>query len=426
MENAVGRPPARQPAFVRLWPLLWCGALVCILLRWLWAVVFGLAVWAGRLALAIVLLPARPVQTLRRAVAAVRPLLYRALKATLLRAHRQFLAYDYTARAGQVVAERTRGVDELLAPSATIVHAHDLNTLPTGVALARMLDARLVYDSHELQFGTTRATESGAVRRTLVTAWESRLARRADAAITVNESLATLMERRLRIGRPAVVRNCPEYVDAPPEPNPLLYEDLDLPSGTRIALYHGNVAAYRGLEELIAASRLLPQDVVIVMMGGGSAWDALSGSVHDLELDDRVRFHRAVPGTILRNVLASAAVGVVPIRAEVANYFYSLPNKIFELMSAGKPVAAANLPEIRALVDRHGLGTIFDPDDPADIARAIMNVLDDPAYEVRAASARAAAREHNWQAEREKLTAVYDRIAPAPAREPALVAAGTG
>jgi glycosyltransferase involved in cell wall biosynthesis len=183
--------------------------------------------------------------------------------------------------------------------------------------------------------------------------------------------------------------------------------NLGLDDTARIAIYHGNMAEFRGLEELVDAAPQLPPDVVVVMLGGGSARRALEERAERAGLTRRVRFHDSVPGEALRDILADADVGVVPIRAVVPNYFYSLPNKVFELMSAHRPMVAADLPEIRAVVEDNGLGLIFDPDDPRDIARAITTLLDSPEREAYARRAGAASATHNWQAERSKLLRLY-------------------
>jgi glycosyltransferase involved in cell wall biosynthesis len=74
------------------------------------------------------------------------------------------------------------------------------------------------------------------------------------------------------------------------------------------------------------------------------------------------------------------------------------------------PVVASDFPEIRRVVGERGLGALCRPDDPADIARAIGWVLNDPArrQSLRDA-ARAAAVGLTWEREAEKLLAAVDQ-----------------
>src|SRR5262249_4219109 len=51
----------------------------------------------------------------------------------------------------------------------------------------------------------------------------------------------------------------------------------------------------------------------------------------------------------------------------------------FEYLAADLPVLAANYPEARRFVDGHGVGSVFDPDNPRSIANAIRSLKNDPA-----------------------------------------------
>ena len=60
------------------------------------------------------------------------------------------------------------------------------------------------------------------------------------------------------------------------------------------------------------------------------------------------------------------------------SYYFCFPNKLLESVLAGVPVAVANLPELRAFVEGHGVGVVMDETDSQSIAGAIRTVLTDP------------------------------------------------
>jgi glycosyltransferase involved in cell wall biosynthesis len=67
----------------------------------------------------------------------------------------------------------------------------------------------------------------------------------------------------------------------------------------------------------------------------------------------------------------SADAGIWTLPNLCKNFYYALPNKIFEYLAAGLPVLAADFPEARRLIEGYRVGLCFDPYDPGSIADAI-------------------------------------------------------
>jgi glycosyltransferase involved in cell wall biosynthesis len=78
----------------------------------------------------------------------------------------------------------------------------------------------------------------------------------------------------------------------------------------------------------------------------------------------------------VREVMARARAGLVTL-LPLPSYRDSLPIKMFEYMSAELPVIASGFELWRDIVERHGCGLCVDPSDPAAIARAIRQLVDD-------------------------------------------------
>jgi glycosyltransferase involved in cell wall biosynthesis len=296
-----------------------------------------------------------------------------------------------------------------LAEPADLYVANDLDTLPAAVALARRGEAGLLYDSHELYVEHVGPAGKTRARRMLQRGVERRLIRRADAVMTVNQSIAEELERRYGIPRPDVVMNVPSHDYRPARPIDLRGE-LDLPPEGGIALYVGGVSPDRGIEQLVDAARRLG-DVTLVLMG---PVDAGYRQTLERRSGGSARFAAPVPAHEVVRFAAGADVGIVPYRNTCLNNYLSLPNKLFEYLAAGLPVVASDFPELRGVVLEHGVGETFDPEDAADIARAIRLVLDDPDRHVRLRDrARRAAEVYSWERERPKLLSVVERVTSA-------------
>ena len=307
-----------------------------------------------------------------------------------------------------------RSVAEAAAEPADVWIAHDLDALPSADRARRRFGGCLVYDSHELFVERDTFPPQTALGRRLWRAVEARLIRRADHVIAVTESIAAVMSERYGVSRPTVIMNVPNTpVQSGRDASPLR-ERLGIPDGTRVALYLGGISRHRPIDHLVESARHLPPPTTIVVMGPAEAGylGELRALASELGVEDRVRFAEPVPVEEVLDWAAGADVGIVPFRATSLNQYYSLPNKLFDYVSASLPVVAGDLPELARMVDERRLGTTFDPEDPAALAAAIERVLADPRrYEELRANVREAAKDLNWSAEAPKLLRIVDQCA---------------
>jgi glycosyltransferase involved in cell wall biosynthesis len=128
-------------------------------------------------------------------------------------------------------------------------------------------------------------------------------------------------------------------------------------------------------------------------------------------LRDRVHF---VPGAPLERLLALTAeadVGVSLLQDTCENHRLALPNKVFEYIAAGLPVVVSDLPELRRLVEEHGIGWTAPPGDPVAVSDGLRSALSARGDDERLAAVRRVAGAFTWDAERERLLGLYARLA---------------
>ena len=109
--------------------------------------------------------------------------------------------------------------------------------------------------------------------------------------------------------------------------------------------------------------------------------------------------------------------------ANSLNQRLSTPNKFWESLTAGTPVVVGrDLEVMRAIVEADRLGSIADPADPADLARGLAEVLDQPPAELAAMRQRAleaTLERYNWEtAVVGYLALTEDLVAGGPVAEP--------
>jgi len=304
-------------------------------------------------------------------------------------------------RAIRVAVERTAGT---LRPD--IVHAHDLETLSAGAAIAAARRVCLVYDAHELE---KHRVAVGPWERRRIDRIERALIRRASAVITVGNAVARELARDYAlVPPPVVVMNAPDLQRQRPCKASIRVA-AGVAADAPLGIYIGRLNAQRGVEEVLHGLVHCPGfHLACAGFGEASVIDALQALAARLGVLDRFHLAPAVPPDELIAYIASADFAVIPTQAHCLNYRYSMPNKLFEATFAGLPVCASDLPEQRGFVIEAGNGVLMMPDDPADIARAMQVVYAERArFRPTAAALALLAEKYAWTAQSARLLDLY-------------------
>jgi glycosyltransferase involved in cell wall biosynthesis len=285
-----------------------------------------------------------------------------------------------------------------------VVHAHDVNTLPTAWLVAVMTRSPLVYDAHEIS--TDR--EGYSSFRSLVGWVEKRLMPRAVGTITTTDTRAKFFARAYGIPRPLVLQNRPRLTAV--NHSQRIRDELHLEKPWPIVLYQGGLQQGRGLERLVDVAAQV-EKAYFVFIGGGRLESVLKDRARFLQLESRVHFIPTVPLRELPYYTASADIGVQPIENTCLNHFSTDSNKLFEYVVAGLPIVASSLPEIRKVVQKHDLGLLVKPGSTGELVAALRKLLADPAlrehYHVNTSRA---ASELNWEEQEQGLVKLYENI----------------
>jgi glycosyltransferase involved in cell wall biosynthesis len=297
------------------------------------------------------------------------------------------------------------------ATGPDVVHAHDAAMLAPGLLASRRAGATLVYDSHELATGVPYHSKLWTA---LVGSLERHVVPRCAGVITVSDGIAERLQRRYGLQRrPTVIRNVSDL--PPPREVGGQVDDLraELGVGTApLAIHHGAVAADRGGEVLIGALARLDGAHLLFLGAEGPFAEGLERLAARLGVAERVHLRPPAPLAELLSFTAQADVGVTLLQDTCENHRLALPNKVFEYVAAGIPVLAADLPELRALIGRYGIGWTADPADAVAVAVALERAFASRGDDALAERLARAAVELSWGAESGKLLALYGALGP--------------
>ena len=281
----------------------------------------------------------------------------------------------------------------------------------------RPFGVRYLFDHHDIcpELFETKFAESKFGGRGLL--WQAmRLVewltfRTATVSIATNESYREIAIRRGGMD-PAdvfVVRSGPRI-----ERLELRAPRPELKKGAKFLVgYVGVIGRQEGLDLLLDAAehllrRMGREDVHFGIVGDGPEREAIEADAHARGLDPFFTFTGRAPDDLLLDMLNTADICVNPDRATPMNDLSTM-NKIMEYMALAKPIVQFDLKEGRASAGPTSL--YAKKNDPADFARCIAQLLDDPdACREMGEAGRARVLEHlSWEHSVPPLLAAYDR-----------------
>jgi glycosyltransferase involved in cell wall biosynthesis len=186
----------------------------------------------------------------------------------------------------------------------------------------------------------------------------------------------------------------------PPQPDQALRRNMTGGSEGAVVLVPARLTAQKGQSVLLRAAPAIA-GAHFVFAGDGPDRAALAALASQLGLDGRVTFlgrRRDVP-----ELIAAADLVVLP------SWYEGLPLAVLEAMAAGRPVIASRLPGIQEIITEGADGVLFEPGDPADLARAIGQLLANPseARRLGAAARRTVADRFSADAMGDRVGQVY-------------------
>lgn len=293
---------------------------------------------------------------------------------------------------------------------ADIFHAHDLPGLLCASLALFFKKKILIYDSHELWsdvnlFGFWR------ILRWPFRILEKILISKVTAIITVNNSLAQILERRY--GKPTLAVYNFSKISARSHNYPPLGKVRHLnkfvcPNDQKIIIYIGVFRKGRGLMQILQVAKMLDDSYLFLMIGYGRKQKEIQLGIKRLNLEKQVIIKPPVHPEELISVVKKAKVGLCLIENTSQSYYYSSPNKLFQYIAAEVPILASDFPEHRQIVLENHIGEVVNPDNPQQIAQKILEMtrpINQKKYRQNLKGL--AKKKYNWALESKKFINFY-------------------
>ena len=291
----------------------------------------------------------------------------------------------------------------LLFAKAEIFLSNDLDTLPANFLASKIRNKKLVYDSHEYFTEVPELVNRPKIKRI----WESiekRILPKIKRSYTVCNSIANVYNKKYGIEM-KVVRNIPFCNSETESKQTPLFSELT--KQKKVILYQGAVNMGRGIEQVIEAMQYV-NDAFFAIIGDGDIYDDAKKLVSQLYLKGKVFFLGKVPFNELAANTKKAYIGISLEQNIGLNYYYALPNKLFDYIRANLPVLASRLPEIENIVKTYNIGCFIENHNPKHIAEKINYMLNSPEqYQTWKENLQKASAELCWENEEQVLKEIF-------------------
>jgi glycosyltransferase involved in cell wall biosynthesis len=269
----------------------------------------------------------------------------------------------------------------------------DVNSLPDFLIfapiVARWMGARLILDLHEITpefYMSKYGIDENSRTIRLITWLEKISVWFADRVITINTPIEDLLvSRGLDRSKSTIVMNAVDEARFAASSNTSSSVPQRDPQKF-VMMYHGTLTSIYGLDLAIEAFALAHKEMPgaeLWILGSGSEKDALAGLTEVRGLASKVRLVGQVPATEIPAWLSRCDAGILPIRRDVFLDF-AFPNKLPEFIIAGKMVLVSRLKAIHHYFSEDALA-YFEPNNPADLAKAMVRIYRDPELRTRLA-----------------------------------------
>lgn len=250
----------------------------------------------------------------------------------------------------------------------------------------------------------TERTDPGRRRPTVKERARWGLAGAADVVVANSAAGDEYWASRLPAARRAVIPNTLPSAEIA-RAAPAQVERLELRADLPLIVYVGRLIPLKRVDVLLEAFAQLiaTHDAQVLLLGDGEARPALEARAAALGLAERVR----MPGHVgdVWSWLKRAAVFVSLSRVE------GMPNTVAEAMSSRAPIVASDIVAHRQLLDERA-AHLVDGDDPAAVAAALEDTLNDPAAAAhRAHEAAARVASFTIEGHAAAYEAAYERVA---------------
>ncbi|MGB0998859.1 MAG: glycosyltransferase [Flavobacteriales bacterium] len=270
--------------------------------------------------------------------------------------------------------------------------ANDLDTLVACKLVSKLRNKTLVIDLHEL-FPEVPELVNRPKTKAIWERIEKWALSSETSSITVCQSIADYYKKKYQADV-KVVRNVPKK-------QTLNTSEIKKKSDHFILIYQGAINYGRGVDKMIELMEFLPETFKLWIIGDGDKYDEIKDLHSKSEAKNRITLFGRKSPEELKKLTLQADLGLSLEQNIGLNYYYALPNKMFDYMQAEIPSLVSNLPEMKRFTEQHNTGYIVDNQlNTKELAKDILKIYSEPdVYQEKQKACKLAKQKVYWAKE---------------------------
>lgn len=164
----------------------------------------------------------------------------------------------------------------------------------------------------------------------------------------------------------------------PREKNKELEKELELSPDSFKIVHFGSLGLANGVETIIESAKLLKEDdsIEFLFVGGGSTEKQLIEECRRHQLSN-VKFLGRFPMKDTSEIVNLSDVSIVSFK-DLPILYTNSPNKLFDSLSAGKPIIVNSAGWTKDMVEQYKCGFYVNPNQPQELVNKILFLKDHP------------------------------------------------
>ena len=285
---------------------------------------------------------------------------------------------------------------------AKLLYTHDMSLIKAGALIKKFTNIKWVHDLHEWVKGLSNIDKDTQMFSIME---EEYGIGGPDHLFTVSDSISKIYKEDYKLKQtPTVIYNAPYKLRKSDDIT--LRDELNLNHKELLAVYVGNVKPARGVIKFIPCLQKFENlHIALVTNNKGPYIEEIKALAREMNAENRLHIKPYVPVDKLPHYISTASFGFHTM-PRYGNGDVALPNKLFEYIQSGIPVAVSDATDMKKFVKKNKCGVCFS-DDEVSLFESISNIIENlniyrPTSELR--------NRYNWENEEKKIIAVVNQF----------------